>query len=274
VNRSINGSHNRDIGSLSIIIRIAIDAGLHILEEYDKHPSADSKVDDSPLTLADTRSHHYIADALAELTPDIPLLSEEGMNVPYSTRSTWTRFWCVDPMDGTKEFLKKTGDFTVNIALIENGKPILGVIHAPAKGWVYTAAKGKGAFFHETPDSEGVSIRTRPADKFKLDVVASKDHTGPQVTAMLAKIPGAGLKSMGSSLKFCMVAAGEADVYYRDVPTFEWDTAAAQIIVIEAGGAILTETGQPLAYNKSNLRNPSILTVGADADYWLELISN
>lgn len=259
---------------LSFIVNIAVDAGLHILDEYAKPPAADSKADDSPLTLADTRAHHHIADALAELTPDIPLLSEEGMDVPFSTRSSWTRFWCVDPMDGTKEFLKKTGDFTVNIALIENGKPILGVIHAPAKGWVYTAEKGKGAFFHITPDSEGVPIRTRPADKSKLDVVASKDHAGPRVTAMLAKIPGSGLKSMGSSLKFCMVAAGEADVYYRDVPTFEWDTAAAQIIVEEAGGALLTDDGQPLSYNKENLRNPSLLTVGADADYWLELISN
>jgi 3'(2'), 5'-bisphosphate nucleotidase len=255
------------------ILRIAVAAGCEILEEYSKPAASDAKADDSPLTLADTRSHHHIADALAKLTSGVPLLSEEGMDVPYSVRTTWTHFWCVDPMDGTKEFLKKTGDFTVNIALIEDGKPVLGVIHAPAKGWTYTAAQGLGAFFHETPDSEGVPIRTRPIDPSNLDVVASKDHAGPNVTALLSKLPNANLKSMGSSLKFCMVAAGEADVYYRDVPTFEWDTAAAQIIVEEAGGYLLTEDGNPLTYNKPDLRNPSLLTVGADREFWLRLIS-
>jgi len=259
--------------ALPALIRIAVEAGHHILDEYAKPPTSDPKADDSPLTQADVRSHHHIAAALAELTPGTPLLSEEGMDVAYAERSAWTRFWCADPMDGTKEFLKKTGDFTVNIALIEDGAPVMGVIHVPAKGWTYTAARGQGAWFHETPDAVGTRIRTRPPKREALAVVASKDHAGPKVEAMLSRIPGASLKSMGSSLKFCLVAQGEADAYYRDVPTFEWDTAAAQIIVEEAGGQVLTEDGKPLSYNKPDLRNPSLLTIGQDAAFWLGLIT-
>jgi 3'(2'), 5'-bisphosphate nucleotidase len=253
--------------TLPALIRIATDAGLLILDEYAKPPASDPKSDDSPLTQADLRSHRHIAAALAALTPDIPLLSEEGMDVPYAERSSWTRFWCVDPMDGTKEFLKKTGDFTVNIALVENGQPVIGVIYVPAKGWTYTAAKGQGARFQDAPIGTRVPDRTAPA------IVASKDHAGPKVEALLAKLPGASLKSMGSSLKFCLVAQGEADAYYRDVPTFEWDTAAAQVIVEEAGGQVLKEDGAPLTYNKPDLRNPSLLIIGRDAGFWLGLIS-
>ncbi|MGA1465417.1 MAG: 3'(2'),5'-bisphosphate nucleotidase CysQ family protein [Balneolaceae bacterium] len=315
-----------DIPTPTDILTIARRAGAVILQEYNKTVPAEInwKADDSPLTLADQRSHKLIEAELAALTPDIPLLSEEGMQTPYEQRRTWPRFWCVDPMDGTKEFIKKSGQFTVNIALIEGQTPILGVIYVPALGIAYFAQRRKGSFRVDglatsardgehgdagnneelggaglvgrtgnlggTGDAEnkeggldqpsfGVEpirpkpIQCRPLDLKHIAIVASKDHAGPAVKALIDAHPQAQTRSMGSSLKFCMVAEGEADLYYRDVPTFEWDTAAAHIIVEEGGGSLTKATGEPLLYNKENLRNPAILTSGDRHEDWVQKIS-
>lgn len=295
---------NHETPTPTDILTIARRAGAVILQEYNKTVPAEInwKADDSPLTLADQRSHKLIEAELAALTPDIPLLSEEGMQTPYEQRRTWPRFWCVDPMDGTKEFIKKSGQFTVNIALIEGQTPILGVIYVPALGIAYFAQRGKGSFRVDglattaRPDERGDAgidgdtetpgasdqpsfgvepirpkpIQCRPLDLENLAIVASKDHAGPAVKALIDAHPQAQTRSMGSSLKFCMVAEGETDLYYRDVPTFEWDTAAAHIIVQEAGGTLTKATGEPLLYNKENLRNPAILTSGDRHEEWVK----
>jgi 3'(2'), 5'-bisphosphate nucleotidase len=166
-------------------------------------------------------------------------------------------YWLVDPLDGTKEFLKGTNEFTVNIALMDDNYPVLGVVHAPAINLTYCGAVQLGAWRHQ-----GARISTRPADAANLAIVASKDHAGPLVQELLARHPQASLRSMGSSLKFCLVAEGAADIYLRDVPTMEWDTAAAQCIVEAAGGRVCTLDGVRLRYGKEGMRNPALLTVG------------
>ena len=261
------------IDLLPAVRQIAADAGQIILSYYDKPLPVDYKADDSPLTQADRASHHAIVERLEALTPDVPVLSEESDPGDYAARGTWSRFWCVDPLDGTKEFVKKTtGEFTVNIALIENGEPVLGVVHVPVQGLTYFAAKGEGAF-KQTGAADPEPITTRPADAEEIVLVASRDHAGAEVAAIIERIENEGMAvdstSMGSSLKFCLVAEGAADFYPRTVPTFEWDTAAAQCIVEAAGGAgVMTRDGNRLAYNKEDLRNPSVFAVGDASLDW------
>jgi 3'(2'), 5'-bisphosphate nucleotidase len=256
---------------LNDVIEITRRAGDAIMALYDETHTPDLKADQSPVTAADHAAHHVIAEGLAALDPVFPLLSEEGADIAYAERRAWSSFWCVDPLDGTKEFLKKTGSFTVNIALIRDRQPVLGVIYAPAIDQWYYAEAGQGAFAR-TGNQPPRRLQVRPFDTDHVAVVASRDHAGPGVKRLLSKLENPSMKSMGSSLKFCLVAAGEADVYYRDVPTFEWDTAAAQSIVSEAGGVVLTEEGHPLLYNKENLRNPGLLTCGNQPAFWLECI--
>ena len=184
---------------------------------------------------------------------------------------SWNRFWLVDPLDGTKEFIKKTGQFTVNIALIENGESTLGVVLAPASGLEYFANRGNGAF-KRLDQAEPEKIHVSEIDKEKLRIVASRDHAGPKVAAMLEKLPSAELVSMGSSLKFCLVAEGAADLYPRFVPTMEWDTGAAQCILEEAGGAVCTLDGYRLGYGKEDTRNPSIIAAGHPTLDWKALL--
>ncbi len=250
---------------------VAAEAGRTVLDHYARPSAVDYKADDSPLTQADRASHALIAARLAEGAPAIPLLSEESDPRAYDARAGWRRFWCVDPLDGTKEFVKRTGEFTVNVALIEGTAPVLGVVHVPALGRTYAAARGHGAFRFEG-DGPGVPIRVRMADPRRLTVVASRDHAGPEVAALLERMAAGGVEveaaSMGSALKFCLVAEGAADLYPRTVPTFEWDTAAAQAVVEEAGGRVTTLDGEKLAYNKADLRNPSIVTAGDPALDW------
>jgi 3'(2'), 5'-bisphosphate nucleotidase len=243
------------------ITTIAKQAGKAILEEYHKKETpTDWKADDSPLTLADKKAHNVIVKELQQAFPTIPVLSEEGKTIAYNERKNWTQFWCVDPMDGTKEFIKKTGQFTVNIALIENGKPVMGVIYVPVMDLMYYAQNGKA--YKQESNKTPQHIQCREANKMAMAFVASKDHAGPKVKALTEQYKGAELLSMGSSLKFCLVAEGKADAYLRDVPTYEWDTAAAQAIVEAAGGRLCTLDGNPLAYNKENILNPEIITVG------------
>jgi 3'(2'), 5'-bisphosphate nucleotidase len=252
------------------IIHIAKKAGEAILEEYGKSSVVNWKSDDSPLTIADKRSHNLIQKELKNSFPDIPLMSEEGSEELFEKRKNWEKFWCVDSMDGTKEFIKKSGQFTVNIALIENNIPILGVIYAPVLNLLYFAELGVGAFKWDMDSSEcPVLIKVRSLNINSIDIVASKDHAGPDVKKMIDNLTVSSLQSMGSSLKFCLVAEGQADIYYRDVPTYEWDTAAAQAIVTEAGGQVCTLDGNPLQYNKQNLLNPSLITFGSDPEFWL-----
>lgn len=246
---------------------IAREAGEAALKFYEGDPGVEMKDDQSPLTLADLASHKYICAALRELDASIPVLSEESDQAEVRERRSWSRFWLIDPLDGTKEFIKKSGEFTVNIALIEEGESVLGVVHAPVLDLTYSGERGTGAF-KQVDGAAQEAIRVSSADPAKLSIVASRDHAGPQVKDLLERFPGAETKSMGSSLKFCLVAEGRADIYLRDVPTMEWDTGAAQCVVEAAGGAVENLAGERLAYNKEDLRNPSLVTLGDASLNW------
>lgn len=250
---------------------LVLEAGRRILPIYGREISVELKDDRSPLTEADRLAHEILCKGLQGVVKDCPVVSEESAdNRDVAGRD---QFWLVDPLDGTKEFLKKSGEFTVNVALIRGGRPVLGVVHAPAIGVSYFAEEGVGAY-RIGEDQVSRLIRVRRADAGKLSVVASRDHAGPMVRRMLDRLPGATCKSIGSSLKFCLVAEGEADIYLRDVPTMEWDTAAAQCVVESAGGRLLTLDGKPLTYGKSDLRNPSILTLGDPTLRWQEFATD
>lgn len=255
---------------LALACEFAREAGQKIMPFYGGTGAITLKADASPLTAADMASHEFLVEALEKLTPGIPVVSEESKDKEGAQQQA-NRFWLVDPLDGTKEFMKGTGEFTVNIALIEGGKSVLGVVHAPVVGLTYYGLQSGGAW-RQGAGQPAVAISTRKAERARLAVVASKDHAGPLVQAMLGRLPGATLKSMGSSLKFCLVADGSADLYLRDIPTMEWDTAAAQCVVEAAGGAIYDLAGMPLRYGKPELRNPSLMTVG-DRDFdWQPLL--
>ena len=255
---------------LDAILRIAVEAGDRILTIY-RSPDFDvsRKDDDSPLTQADLAAHRHIVAELQQLTPDIPVLSEEAADVPYETRSAWTRYWLVDPLDGTKEFIKRNDEFTVNIALVDKGRVTLGVVHAPALDQTYLGAHGLGAFQIRAGIRSAMRTRTPPA---RPAFVVSKSHKDAALETFLARAPEHDAVSRGSSLKFCQVAAGEADLYPRTGPTSEWDTAAGQCVVEQAGGQVLrTPELTPLRYNeKDSLLNPTFLVVGDPAYGWPE----
>ena len=259
---------------LDAVRAITAEAGRLILTHYGKPIPVEVKADDSPLTQADRAAHYLLVDRLRALAPDVPVLSEESPAHEIEGREAWTRFWCVDPLDGTKEFIKGTGEFTVNVALIENGEAVLGVVHVPVKGLTYFATREGGAF-KQVGDAEPEKIAIRAADPKALTVVASRDHAGPAVGAFVENLKASGaavdLTSMGSSLKFCLVAEGAADLYPRTVPTMEWDTAAAQAVVEAAGGRLTTLDGKRLRYNKAVLRNPSVMTAGSGFDWSAQL---
>ena len=250
---------------LDAVRAIAEAAATVVLEHYRAGAVATEKADRSPVTAADHAASDFICDRLARLDPGALVVSEE--RVTGQEGPAPDRFWLVDPLDGTKEFLKRTGEFTINIALIEDGVPVLGVVHVPVSGRTYLAATGNGSF-RVDPASEPVRIATRAADPPRLAVVASRDHAGPRVAELLARLPEAATLSMGSSLKFCLVAEGKADLYLRDVPTMEWDTAAAQCVVETAGGQLLTLDNRPLRYGKPGMRNPAIITIGDPSLPW------
>ena len=256
---------------MDALLRLAEQAGAEAMRFYHGRTSVALKSDSSPLTDADRASHDFILQFLPGLVPGIPVISEESQDPTHGPADVDGCFWLVDPLDGTKEFLKGTGEFTVNIALIERGRPVTGVVHAPAIGISYFADLNNGAFRKQSTGAP-VPIRVQRADRERLRIVASKDHAGPLVAAMLARLGKVELKSMGSSLKFCLVAEGSADVYLRDVPTMEWDTAAAQCIVEAAGGGVCTLDGQPLRYGKPGLKNPKIITVGDHDLPWPTLL--
>lgn len=256
---------------LDAVRELALGAGRRILDAYERGFEVAEKTDGSPLTEADRAAQEVIAAGLKQLAPDMPLLSEEAAAAPYETRAGWERFWLVDPLDGTREFVSRNGEFTVNIALIENGQPVLGVVYVPVAGLSYYACRGAGAHKRrEGSAPQPIRVRPRPPDRPL--VVASRSHAGEHLTAYLARLGPHDTVSMGSSLKFCLIAEGAADVYPRLGPTMEWDTAAAQCVVEEAGGQVLDRHGRALAYNKPDLHNPWFVVGGADARAWLALL--
>lgn len=231
-----------------------------------------SKADDSPLTLADLAAHRTIVDALTGLTPEIPILSEEAADIPYSQRSQWTRFWLVDPLDGTKEFIKRNGEFTVNIALIENGEPVLGVVYAPVPDVCYFGARGAGAFVQRgNAAAQPIAVKSNVADE-PLKVVASRSHGDARTETLLKQLGDHQCISMGSSLKLCLVAEGAAHFYPRLGPTMEWDTAAAHAVVNAAGGTVCDMNGEELRYNKADLHNPEFLVLPAADEVLFDLL--
>jgi len=247
---------------LNNIINISKQAGDAIMTVYNSDDfNVQLKSDDSPLTKADIAANDVIVAALIKLTPEIPILSEESAKAPYETRKHWTKFWLVDPLDGTKEFVKRNGEFTVNIALIENGNPILGVVYAPVLDTTYSAANGIGAFKQET-NKPAQKIKTADYREQKLKVVASRSHAGPDLQAFLDKLDDYDVISMGSSLKLCLVAEGAAHLYPRLGPTMEWDTGAADAVVRIAGGQVTNLDNEQLVYNKENLLNPYFMVSG------------
>ena len=246
---------------LDLAKKAALAAGAEILRIYESGDFAiEAKSDDSPLTLADKAAHEKIMSFLVETK--IPILSEEGRDIAYEERSNWEYFWMVDPLDGTKEFIKKNGEFTVNIALIHKGESILGVVYPPVIGEIYWALKGEGAFKESNGSIVRLNTTKKTLTEFGVRVVASRSHMSKETEEYMAQFSEAEIVSKGSSLKFLLVASGEADVYPRFAPTMEWDTAAAHAIVTEAGGSVvLTDELTPLTYNKENLLNPSFIAL-------------
>lgn len=263
------------------VILIAREAGERIMAVYaGAEDGVELKRDDSPLTLADKLAHQHITESLREAYPGIPVLSEEGKNIPYEQRKDWRSFWLVDPLDGTKEFIKRNGEFTVNIALICDGLPVMGVIYGPAAGALYFAARGQGAY--KVDDMSDVAVprdidlalrRSRklpfPRAERPVTVIASKSHPSDETEEYIGRLrEGFGqidVINKGSSLKLCMIAEGVADVYPRFAPTMEWDVAAGHAIVEEAGGAFERTDGKgPFRYNKEDLLNPWFIATRGD----------
>ncbi len=253
------------------VTALAREAGRAILEVYASSFSVQEKEDRSPLTEADLRSEKLILAGLKRIAPEIPVLSEESAQAPYSTRRNWSRLWVVDPLDGTKEFVQRNGEFTVNIALVDSQRPVLGIVHAPALERTYYACEGVGAFRSDA-EATGKPIRVAKQRHSPLRVVGSRSHRGSSLDAFLARVGTHELVEVGSSLKLCLVAEGHADFSPRLGPTSEWDTSAGQCVLEQAGGQVLKLDGEPLEYNRENTLNPNFIGF-ADADTdWLALV--
>lgn len=247
-------------------------AAIAVMEIYQKDFSIFEKQDKSPLTEADLVAHNIIKKGLAELV-EFPILSEEGINIPWEERKSWSRYWLVDPIDGTKEFIKKNGEFTINIALIEHGVPVIGVVAVPALSVTYYGAKSLGAWKEKNAKGDRDWIKPNKPPKSNWKVVGSRSHNSEDAIALVKNLPGADFVSMGSSLKLCSVAEGKADLYPRFGPTSEWDTAAAQAVVEAAGGRVLQLDLSPLRYNtKESLLNPYFIVCSEVDPGWSDLI--
>ena len=257
---------------LEKIVAIAESAGQAILEIYNRDFDVQQKDDKSPLTEADLAAHRLIVDALERLEPRLPVLSEESAGIPYAERSGWSRYWLVDPLDGTKEFIKRNGEFTVNIALIDAGRAACGVVHVPVSGVSYFGCVGEGARKrHADGSTEEISVTAQRQDP--LRIAGSRSHAGDSLQRFLDKVGPHEIVSMGSSLKLCLVAEGLADIYPRLGPTSEWDTGAAQAVVEAAGGEVTGLDMQPLLYNtKDSLLNPYFLVFGDRQEDWAQYL--
>ena len=256
---------------------IAREAGAGILSVYESDDfDVVSKGDGSPLTKADRLAHDLIVAGLQELTPTIPIVSEESGIEEMEARFGWDTFWLVDPLDGTKEFIKRNGEFTVNIALVQQGQPVFGVVYAPVLNCCFCGGPGYGAWRVDGEDFTRQEIAVASRIQGAMTVVASRSHRGEAVDAFIGNLKNRfgepNVRSMGSSLKLCLVATGEADVYPRLGPTCEWDTAAAHAVVLGAGGQVTDVGGQPLVYNKPDILNPWFLVFGASSGDWGEFV--
>ena len=255
------------------MIDIAWRAGAAILKVYE---SGDVKLthkhDRSPVTEADRAAHQAIVEGLSALTPDWPVLSEESSHIDFDERAQWSRYWLVDPLDGTREFLSHNGEFTVNIALIDDHEPVLGVVYAPARQLLYYGIPGTGAFrAHADEPAAAIVVKRHAATP--LRVVGSRSHRGESLDNLLSHLGEHEMIPVGSSLKFCMIAEGSADLYPRLGPTSEWDTAAAHAVVLAAGGYVTTTAGLPLSYNHSpDLLNPHFLVFADRERQWHRLL--
>jgi 3'(2'), 5'-bisphosphate nucleotidase len=222
-------------------------AGAAIMDVYNGAFAVENKDDNSPLTLADLESQRVIAEGLTQLTPGIPVLSEESAQAPWTERRNWTELWVVDPLDGTREFVKRNGEFTINIALVVDHEPLLGIVCAPAQGLLYWGARGVGAFSqHRGAAQSGIHVAPPHAP---VRVAGSRSHASAETASYLARLGPHTLSGIGSSLKFCLIASGEADLYPRFGPTSEWDTAAGQALLEAAGGHVTRPDGHRLRYN-------------------------
>jgi 3'(2'), 5'-bisphosphate nucleotidase len=251
------------VAHLQIIKDLAVEAGKKIMEVYqlpDFAAVTEAKSDQSPLTVADKAAHEVIVRGLTKQFPGIPVWSEEGRTIPYEERRHWERFWLVDPLDGTKEFLKRNGEFTVNIALIEHSRPVMGVIYVPATGVLYFGERDGGAYVQET-GREPRPIRVSGDTPGRI-AVGSRSHSSPEEAAVLQQYRVTDHVAIGSSLKFCLIAEGKANFYYRSGPTMEWDTAAGQALVEAAGGRVTGSNGEFLTYNKPSPLNSSFICTG------------
>jgi 3'(2'), 5'-bisphosphate nucleotidase len=254
------------------LVELCTKAGRAILEVYATDFEVQEKHDTSPITLADMASHEIIAAGLLQLTPEIPVISEEAGLPEFAVRGAWRRYWLIDPLDGTKEFVGRNGEFTVNVALIDDGRPVLGVVLVPVTGITYVGCEGLGAQRREA-DGTSSTINVAPSSESPVRVVGSRSHRGTSLDAWLANLGNFSLQPMGSSLKFCCVAEGSADVYPRLGPTSEWDTAAAQAVVEQAGGRVVTLDGRPLSYgSKADILNPWFMVSGPQNRDWLGFV--
>jgi 3'(2'), 5'-bisphosphate nucleotidase len=250
------------------VCRLGRLAGAAIMAVYSTEFEVEHKDDASPLTAADMAAHHTLVDGLGQLQPRLPILSEESAQVPYEERRGWRRYWLIDPLDGTREFVKRNGEFTVNIALIDAGRPVLGLVYVPVTGVCYYATAGQGAFKRQG-DGPVEPICCRPLGPGPITVAGSRSHPGAGLEAFLERIGPHRIERIGSSLKSCLVAEGRADLYPRLGPTSEWDTAAAQCIVEAAGGRVTDTRMRPLRYNtKASLLNPHFFVSGDPERDW------
>ena len=257
------------------VCEIARQAGEEIMKIYSKGFEIQEKKDHSPLTTADLASHTLIINKLKALTPDIPILSEESTSISFTERSSWENYWLIDPLDGTREFIKRNGEFTVNIAMVTKHRSSLGVVYIPVQDITYFASRNHGAFKqvgNQTPVK--ITARTSTPNN-KPTICGSRSHAGKSLQALQDEIGEFELISMGSSIKMCLVAEGVADIYPRFGPTSEWDTAAAHCVVTEAGGKIVNTELETLPYNtKDSLLNPSFLAIGDMNQKWRDFLNN
>lgn len=257
---------------LPTVAALAVQASAKIMAIYDTTLVVEQKDDDSPLTVADMASHEALVEGLVRLTPDIPVLSEESAAAVGPERMQWQRLWLVDPLDGTREFINHNGEFTVNIALVDDHAPVLGVVWVPARSMGYFAIRGEGAFRQQEGHAPE-RIRAQVPAAAPPRVVGSRSHAGPAMGPFLDAVGPHELVSVGSALKFCLVAEGSADVYPRLGPTWAWDTAAAQIVAEEAGARVLGADGRPLRYNTGeDLLNPYFIVFADDSRDWVAMM--
>ena len=256
------------------ILKISYEAGERILDVYETDFLVENKEDNSPLTAADMAAHNTICEQLTKLTPSIPILSEESSHISFSDRQRWEQYWLVDPLDGTREFIKRNGEFTVNIALIEGRSSILGVIHIPVTDISYSASINNGAYKHES-NGDKIEIFVKRTNANAITIAGSRSHGNQRLQDFIDSLTDPEVLSVGSSLKFCLVAEGTADIYPRFGPTSEWDTAAAQAIVEEAGGMIVDTNYKRLVYNtKESLLNPAFLVIADKQFDWAHYLEN